>query len=119
LSTAAASDQIPAVSTPSNFFTDTDYTNMSGTLLYDITNTTIDNFGLERNAGWLILAILIAVILSVIVASMTGKLALGIVTAMIIMCIGWLQGLVPLWIPLASLLLTFGVVGHQMRNQGG
>jgi CHASE2 domain-containing sensor protein len=75
--------------------------------------------GMERNAGWFLLAILITVIASVIVSTMTGKLAIGIAVGLICMSIGWLQGIIPLWVPLASLLLTFGAVGHQMRNQGG
>ncbi len=119
LGTADTSDVSPSVSTPDNFFTDTDYTNMSSTLFYDIINDTIDNFGWDRNMGWAFLSIMLAIIAAIIVSSTTHQMVLGIAVVEIGMIIGWLQQLVPLWIPLASLIFIFVIIGHNFRNQGG
>lgn len=119
LAIAESSDTTPSSTTPDNFFTDTDYTNMESTLFYDIINLTIDNMGFQRNMGWFLLSIMLTLCMAIIGTIWTRKLFVGLTISVVGMGIGWLQGLVPLWIPLASALLIFALVGHQMRNQGG
>ena len=119
LGAATESDETPSVSTPTNFFTDTDYTNMADTLFYDIINDTIDNFGWERNMGWIMLSVIMSIIAAIIIVSWTHMFALGIAIVEVGMIIGWLQQLVPLWMPLVSLVFIFIIVGHNLRNQGG
>jgi hypothetical protein len=119
LGAATSSQSAPPSTQPDNFFTDTDYTKMQNTLFYEIINNTIDNMGFTRNMGWFLLALLIAVIAGVLATMLTHKLAIGLILSLLLMGVGWLQGLVPLWIPMVSMLVTFALVGHSMRNQGG
>jgi hypothetical protein len=116
LGVASESEDTPAPSTPLDFFTDSDYTNMQNTLLYPIINLVIDGMGMDRNFAWLMLAILLSVVASIIATSITRKMFIGLVVSVIGMGFGWIVGIVPMWIPVASGIAVFALLGNSYRG---
>jgi hypothetical protein len=116
LGVASESEDMPAPSTPLDFFTDSDYTNMQNTLLYPIINLVIDGMGMDRNFAWLMLAILLSVVASIIATSITRKMFIGLVVSVIGMGFGWIVGIVPMWIPVASGIAVFALLGNSYRG---
>jgi hypothetical protein len=72
--------------------------------------------GMDRNFAWLMLAILLSVVASIIATSITRKMFIGLVVSVIGMGFGWIVGIVPMWIPVASGIAVFALLGNSYRG---
>lgn len=108
-------ENMPAVPTPTNLWLDTDYTRQHDNIFYGMINGVIDTWGVARNAAWLVLAVLIAIVLGLLVGRF--NIMVGAIVMLVVMAVGWMQGLIPLVIVLASIGAVWAVGG--IMNKGG
>jgi hypothetical protein len=113
--TGSLDESMPSVPTPTNLWLDTDYTRQHDNIFYGMINGVIDTWGVARNAAWLVLSVLIAIILGLLVGRLNTMV--GAIVMLVVMAVGWMQGLIPLIIVLASIAAVWAV--GAIINKGG
>lgn len=114
-------DALPPPTIPSRWLSAPDYTNLSGLLfVYDAVNDSADALDMPRETLWMLLGISLCVTIGALMYLTTRRNALvGFISLSAALFFGWIIEIIPLWIPLVSLIMIVSLsIGHREVQQG-
>jgi hypothetical protein len=96
---------------PSGWFAAPDYERMSGFPLYGFVNNYADSISMPRGTFWLLQVIVLSIILGIITFFLVGRsFTAGIIVITMTLLLGFLAGLVPLWLVIVVGIFCISVV---------
>ena len=107
---------LPAVPTPTRWFTAPNYMTMISNPLYDPINTFADAFSMPRGTFWLTLVVGMAVIFGMFILIFARSLLGALIAVLVILGYGYAQELVPLWLIGLYLLVGGSLAATQMKS---
>lgn len=118
LAASAGGTDLDNPDTPSRWMDEPAYTNLSNLpLIYPAVNNMADTISMPRATMWLIMFILLAVSMGIMFYQASkGKTAIGVIGVTVGLGMGYAAGIIPLWIPVLSLIIAVSLLWIQRRE---
>lgn len=112
-------DELPIPATPSTWLSAPNYTRMSNMLfIYDGINGGADSLGMPRETAWFLLYMVLTLVVGLLFYLKARSLMAGIIAITAVLFLGWILQLVPMWVPIITLvlLITLAVTHREVRT---
>ena len=116
LGVAASDDPLPTSPMPTNWFTESDSTRMSGFILYPILNTVGVGLGMNQDSFWLLFAVMASIVAGLMIFFWTHSIMFSVIAVCLGIIVGWTQGIIPGWIFGMSMVTMIFMIGIRLRS---